>query len=146
MERDSEVREPSATSQEIPREAGVEVRVLAAHEREIELYRKEKELAEREVQLMRKEIELLKEAQRLSATNQEQVPREGDISRDVARASISAIADLLSYFDGSVDDYENWELQLKLLKKTYHLTDDYVKILIGMRLRGGASAWFRSKA
>jgi len=84
MER--EVRESSATVQEIPKEAGVEVRVLAPHEREIELYRKEKELVECEVQLMRKEIELLKEAQWLNATNQEQMPREGDISRDVGQA------------------------------------------------------------
>jgi len=36
---------------------------------------------------------------------------------EVAKASISAIADLLSYFDGSTGDYENWELQLRLLKK-----------------------------
>lgn len=119
---------------------------LADSERKAERLRREKELAERDLRLARREIEMLRSAL-LPAP--EQVNRAADregAPRDIAKASISAIADLLGHFDGSAGDYGNWELQLKLLKKTYCLSDDYVKILIGMRLKGKASEWLRSKA
>lgn len=127
------------------KEANMEAGASAAHRKEADMYRRERELAERELQIMRREIELLREAQQLNATNRGAEERE-NVSHNVAKAGISAIADLLSYFDGSVGNYENWELQLKLLKRTYRLSDDYVKILIGMRLKGKASEWFQSKA
>ena len=90
---------------------------------------------------MKTEIELLRESQQLIFTSPSQLMERENTSHDVAKASISAIAEFLSYF-GSIGDYENWELQLKLLKKTYCLSDDYMKILIGMRLKGKASEWF----
>lgn len=74
--------------------------------------------------------------------------RDEPVKRDnsnIAKASITAIADLLSCFDGSSGDYAVWEMQLKLLKTTYRLSDEYVKILIGMRMKGKAAEWLHSK-
>lgn len=51
---------------------------------------------------------------------------------NIAKASITAIADLLSCFDSS-DDYAVWEKQMKL-KTTYRLSDEYVKILISIQI------------
>lgn len=136
---------PSATSREDRDESDIEAGASAAHRKEIDMYRRERELTERELQIMRREIELLRETQQLNVTNRGVIEGES-VSCTVAKASISAIADLLSPFDGSIGNYENWEMQLKLLKKTYRLSDDYVKILIGMRLKGKASEWFQSKA
>lgn len=64
---------------------------------------------------------------------------------DLLRVSINAIADLLGSFDGNIGSYKNWKEQLKLLRATYRLTDEHVKILIGMRLKGKASEWLHSK-
>jgi len=124
----------------------VSIDVLTPHEREIAMYRKEKELAEREMQLLRREIELLKVSQPSTVDSDRPHMAGRGNACEVGKASISAIADLLSYFDGSTGDYENWELQLRMLKRTYRLFDDYVKILIGMRLKNKASEWFKSKA
>lgn len=50
--------------------------------------------------------------EQLNVSNWGAVEKES-ISGTVAKASISAIADLLSRFDGSVGNYTNWEMQLK---------------------------------
>lgn len=113
-------------------------------DREIELLRRERELAERELQLQR-ELELAREMRRLTTAERDQATGRGNISHDYPRANITVIADLLSCFDGSVGNYEVWEKQLRLIKTTYHLVDEHVKILIGMRLKRKASEWLHSK-
>jgi len=105
----------------------------------MEMYRREKELAKRELQFVRRELEMVREMQRLGMAERDQAAGRGSASYDFPRASVTAIGDLLSSFDGSTGDYENWEKQLKLLRATYRLSDEYVKILIGMRLKGKAS-------
>jgi hypothetical protein len=102
MEEDTETPGPSVTAQED--RFDTEKRALTIHEREMEILRKEKELAEREVQAMRREIELLRGEQHL---NRGRMTEREDVSRDVAKASISAIADLLGHFNGNTDDYRN---------------------------------------
>lgn len=82
--------------------------------------------------------------QRLSMANRDQEMRRENAS-DPLRVSINAIADLLGSFDGNIGSYKNWKEQLKLLRATYRLTDEHVKILIGMRLKGKASEWLHSK-
>lgn len=118
---------------------------ISQYERELEISRREKELAERELQFARREIELLREMQQLNTAERNQETRQGNTLHDLSKASITVIADLLGYFDGSTGDYEIWEKQLKLLKTTYHLSDEHVRILIGMRLKGKASSWMHSK-
>lgn len=151
---DPEMFEPGAIVRD---ELDVETMVPTIDEREIEMLRREKELverelrrekelAEREMQVMRREIELLKEAQRSITTNRDQPMERESIPRDISESGITAIAHLLGYFDGSTGDYQSWELQLKLLKKTYRLSDDCARILIGMRLKGRAAEWLKSVA
>lgn len=86
--------------------------VPAYYEREIEMYRREKELAERELQFAQREM--IRQMQRLNVVEHDQAAgRENYPSHNLPKASIAAIADLLSYFDGSIGGYEVWEKQLK---------------------------------
>ncbi|KAK9294991.1 hypothetical protein QLX08_010564 [Tetragonisca angustula] len=91
------------------------------------LSEREKALAERELDLARQQIELLREMQRLSVRDQER-----EIVQRVPPVSISAIAELLSNFDGSVNTFETWERRITELKNTYKLSDDMVKLLIAI--------------
>lgn len=142
----SEMPQASVTTQEDESESDARAPALTSqYEREIEMYRREKELAEREVQFARRELELVREMQRMITVERGQAAERGNIFHDSPKVSIAAIADLLSCFDGSVGSYEVWEKQLKLIKTTYHLADEYVKILIGMRSKGKASEWLQSK-
>lgn len=59
--------------------------------------------------------------------------------------NIKIIGELLSKYNGVGQDFANWEAQLRLLKNTYELDDNLVKILIGLRLKGKASTWFHSR-
>lgn len=60
---------------------------------------------------------------------------------------ITAIADLLSDFDGNTNMFDRWEKQIRMLQQTYKLQEDACRILIGltMRLKGKALAWFHSR-
>lgn len=87
---------------------------------------------------------MMREMQRLSMANRDQEMRRENAS-DPLRVSINAITDLLGSFDGNIGSYKYWKEQLKLLRATYRLTDEHVKILIGMRLKGKASEWLHSK-
>jgi len=62
-----------------------------------------------------------------------------------SKISINAIAELLATFDGTMGTFETWERQLRLLRRTYRLNDEHVKLLIGMRLKGKALEWLHSK-
>lgn len=109
------------------------------------MYRREKELAERELNLLRRELELARGMQQLNIGERERTVDREDILREHPRPSITAISDLLGLYDGS-GDYEIWEKQLRLLKTTYRLTDEYAKVLVGMRLKGKAAEWLHSKS
>jgi len=74
---------------------------------------------DRELQLARRELELLREMQQRNASEPEQTTRQENSSNSISKINITAIADLLGYFDGNTGDYEIWEKQLKLLKATY---------------------------
>lgn len=116
---------------------------------EIELYGREKEIARCELELARREIEMLRQNQRTEhvANNENQ-----NVNNDIVRIrsiqskiSVTAIADLLGYFDGKSGHYETWENQIRLLKTTYQLEDDSARLIIGMRLKGKALEWIHSK-
>jgi len=47
-------------------------------------------------------------------------------------------------FDGA-NNFEVWERQLRLLKRTYRLDHEHIRILVGMRLKGKALEWLHSK-
>ncbi|KYN06053.1 hypothetical protein ALC62_03005, partial [Cyphomyrmex costatus] len=128
---------------------------LDVQQKEIEIYRREKELAERELELMRRELELVRRGQMPQegenavggGTRQRVVNDDDDVRGQSAnaRVNITAIADLLSYFDGKSATYDIWEKQIRLLKATYRLEDDAARLIIGMRLKGKALEWLHSK-
>lgn len=120
------------------------------YQREIEICRREKEIAERELELARREIALLRECRDMSSADhgrQERTISVGDSSASASlhpRLNLTAVADLLASFDSS-GDFDAWEKQARLLKTTYQLDDDYMKVLIGTRLKKKALEWFHSK-
>jgi len=113
------------------------------YQREMEMCKREKELAERELALARAELQLLRGTQGPGMPDQERRV-EQDPMIVTSKLSITAIADLLGHFNGSTGDYENWERQLTLLRRTYELTEGHTKVLISMRLKGKALEWFHS--
>lgn len=60
--------------------------------------------------------------------------------------NIKIVGELLNEYSGTDQDFAKWEAQLQLLKDTYELSDNLVKIPIGLRLKGKALSWFHSKA
>lgn len=113
-----------------------------ADEREIEFYRREKELAERELALAPREIAFLRNMNMPAA----EAGRERRGGGAATKININTIAELLEDFSGDGETYGNWEKRVGLLRLTYDLDDNMMKILIGSRLKGRASAWFHSKA
>lgn len=115
------------------------------YRRELEVCTREKEIAERELQLSQPKIALLRGRQDASSASHERreiMPISGGTH---PRLKLVAIANLLAEFDGSTGDFDTWEMQVRLLKTTYQLEDDYAKILVRMKLKKKALEWFHSK-
>jgi len=115
--------------------------------RQMDLMRKEKELAERELQIAQREINLLRQMQQLNIS-QPDIHRVSGATSELAstpKMNITAIADLLSNFDGNTNTFDRWEKQVRMLQRTYKLQEDTCRILIGLRLKGKALAWFHSR-
>lgn len=118
---------------------------LSIQQREIEMYRKEKELMERELELARREIEWLRREQPTEINENRQRVNDTRIFGGRTRENVTAVADLLGFFYGKAENYDIWEKRIQLLKATYKLEDDSVKLVIGMRLKVKALEWLHSK-
>lgn len=103
---------------------------------ELELLRRERLLLQREIDIMRQENELL----RATFTATREV---GHFQRPPV--NIKMVSELLNEYHGVNQDFTKWEAQLQLLKDTYELDDNLVKVLIGSWLKGKALTWFHSK-
>lgn len=115
--------------------------------RELELAKQQAELAERELALARREMELLCEVQQRSHLSEDRPSRTSMMSVSARpKTEVLAIVDLLNPFHGNGDSFEGWVKQLRLLRTTYELDENEVKILIGKRLKGRAGEWFHSKS
>lgn len=146
-----------ATTDEASQHAEQEEVRAMTHQREIELYRREKELAEKELRLVQRELELLRTTQREMPRVDTTPSSSGrgdratgdvmDVSANTPRAkvNVTAVADLLSEFNGRAEDYETWDRQVRFLRTAYDLDDNLTKILIGTKLKGRALDWFHSK-
>lgn len=99
---------------------------------------------EAELASLRQEIERLKVQLQASAhaasTSFETDPRPAH-----PKINIVVIVELLATFDGTAGNYEIWERQLKLLKRTYKLDDEHTKVLVGIRLKGKVAEWLHSR-
>ena len=117
---------------------------------EVDLHR-ELELARMERDLMRQRAELLERELSLNHRESELVRASSQMttSSTASRSSpnIKGVGELLSEFDGSSNvDLCEWEKQVRLLVRSYQLDENMARILIGSKLKGKASAWFKSKA
>jgi len=109
-------------------------------DKELELLRRERDLLTRELALERQRNEELSSTSMPTPTASlnERYGTNGHIN-------IRAISDLLSEFDGVECLYQSWIRELRLLRATYHLSDNDMKIVIIRRLKGRALKWFHSK-
>lgn len=103
--------------------------------REMDLLRRERDLARQELVLTQRENDVLRGMSQTAV-----------VAHDQPNAIVKVIADLLSEFDGADHAYPVWEKQVKLLRNTYNLNDNTLRILIGLKLKGKALKWFHSKA
>lgn len=100
-----------------------------------ELWQKERELDKKELELMRRENEILRNMSPAITIAPEQ-----------PNMLVKIISDLLNEFDGTDNTYPIWEKQIRLLRNTYNLNDNSMRILIGAKLKGRALWWFHSRA
>ncbi|XP_053994072.1 uncharacterized protein K02A2.6-like [Hylaeus volcanicus] len=100
--------------------------------RELELIRRERDLLQREMDLMRRENEILRNSPR-------------SVQSHGPNMNVRAVGDLLSDFDGSKNTFLVWEKSLLLLRNTYELDENAIKVLIAAKLKGRALEWLHSK-
>lgn len=90
-------------------EDGENGRESLIYRREIDIYRREKEIAERELELGRREIALLREHRNIGSVDrsrpEEAIARSSNNAPALPhlRSNLTAVADLLSNFDGDSD-------------------------------------------
>lgn len=88
----------------------------------------------RELDMLRRENELL----RSSPTS--------NISMD-SRTTIDIrnIGKLLGDYDETGKDFQLWKAQVNLLRETYELTENAMKLMVGPKLQWKAQRWYRSR-
>ncbi|XP_043498670.1 uncharacterized protein LOC122521973 [Polistes fuscatus] len=96
---------------------------------EEEVRRNDKHLLEEELKLVRRELELVRSLRGavLVQSDDNWLKRKNKVT-------------------GEMGEYENWERQLRMLRATYSLNDNQVRMLISMRLKEKALEWFYSKS
>ncbi|KYN00149.1 hypothetical protein ALC62_09083 [Cyphomyrmex costatus] len=121
---------------------------------ELELAKRERDVAQREAVLARRELELTNRGNPAMGHQ----GREGHVNElrsqqrvearatPQLRADVKGIGDLLGEFDGSNPYFEDWEKQVRLVKRLFTVDDAIMKIIISSKLKGTADRWFRSKS
>lgn len=121
---------------------------------ELELAKRERDLAQREAALMRRELELATRGNEENpAISHREGESEGQFQQRVElratpqlRTDVKGIGDLLGEFDGSNRYFEEWEKQVRLVKRLFTVDDAIMKIVISSKLKGKSDRWFRSKS
>ena len=92
---------------------------LPVSRREYELLNREKELLGREIRLKHREIKMSSTSITVTVTSV------------LLRTEFKMVAELLNEFFGGEDEYiTNWKTQTELLKETYNLKENLMKIII----------------
>lgn len=119
----------------------------ASAQRMIDLFKRERDLAERELAITRRELEIVRGTRTSNDDNTNQLtgmlPPEPFL-QNPRKVSVTAIGDLVNFFDGHTEKFETWGKQVLFLKDPYELDESMMKIIIGMRLKGKALEWFYS--
>lgn len=113
-------------------------------------YRKERrnentdDLLQRELELLRRENAVLQRELRLAERS------ESDRSTVTPRVStapslrLREVSDLLADFTGKKDNFDAWKGQAEVLRTTYQLSEDAMKVLLSSHLKRKAQEWFHS--
>lgn len=100
---------------------------------QLEFERRENELLRRELEIARRENEQLRRA----------TPSVAEGARRTE--NITAMLELVEFFEGSAGTFRKWEQQVRQLCATYHLDDDRAKLLVSNKLKGKAKSWFQAE-
>jgi len=88
------------------------------------------------------------EIERMRAASAHMIDREADPGmrgrNSIRQLSLNNIFNLLNDFDGSHEMYNTWENQIRLLKDTYELSDEEIKVMISGNVKEKAQRWFYS--
>ncbi|XP_077256603.1 uncharacterized protein LOC143894309 [Temnothorax americanus] len=121
---------------------------------ELEVMRRERDVAQLETELARRELELAIAAnpenrgylQQPEARPMNNVQRAEAPTPPQLRADVKGIGELLGEFDGANRYFEDWEKQVRLVKRLFAVDDTIMKIIISSKLKGKADRWFYSKS
>ncbi|XP_025265055.1 uncharacterized protein LOC112638147 [Camponotus floridanus] len=100
---------------------------------QLEFERRENELLRRELEIARRENEQLRRA----------TPPVAEGARRTE--NITAMLELVGFFDGSAGTFRKWEQQVRQLCATYRLDDDRAKLLVSNKIKGKAKSWFQAE-
>lgn len=114
---------------------GTSAQTTGSIPQEVELLRRERNLAVREAELLRRELELLRMSPRL----------EEDASVRTSVKKWQELKDLVGEFSGNNLDFDRWEKQVRKLLSSYDLDDYRAKALVCNRLSGKALKWYHSR-
>lgn len=105
--------------------------------REVQLIRRERDLLQRELELMRREAALGGRA----TMGEIRSP----VTSEYGSHNVRMVKDLLNEFDGTSSDFGNWKREAELLRDTYSLDDNAMRVVMISKLKGKALTWFHSK-
>lgn len=129
--QDTEIRE-------LPREQS------SKRDRELEWTRRKNALMKREIELMQRENEFLRRSAQATLPDSTGATETQRSERTPLNPNMTSMKEMLPVFDGKSASYRVWKEQLMIVKQTYHLDDNLMKLLLGMRLTGNAAEWFQS--
>lgn len=116
---------------------------------ELEVTKRERDVAQREAVLARRELELANTANPGSINLTDHSRGHEQDAHPVPpqlRADVKSIGELLGDFDGTNRYFENWDKQVRLVKRLFAVDDAIMKIIISSKLKEKADRWFRSKS
>jgi len=126
---------------------------------ELEVLKRKRDVAQRETAIARRELELantlrmenLEINQSDDRNRAEGLPgcpqrAEAQIAPSPLRADVKGIGDLLDEFDGMNRHFEDWEKQVRLVKRLFTVNDAIMKIIISSKLKEKADRWFCSRS
>jgi len=98
----------------------------------------------RKLELLRRENALLQREFRWAVLNEGNGPTAALRAPMTSTVRIKEISDLLADFNGDRDTFDTWKGQAEILRTTYRLNEDAMRILLNSHLKGKAQEWFHS--
>lgn len=126
----------------VPRQGDIAIASTSASGGEVR--RENNDLVQREVELLRRENAVLQRELWLVEHGGNNEPTVTTRAPAASAVRIREIGELLADFTGDKDTFDTWKGQAEILRTTYRLNEDAMKILLSSRLKGKAQEWFHS--